>query len=162
MDELVVVVDDREKLPWTFAGVPGVTTRPGRLRAGDYSVEGLEGRVALERKSLKDLVRTISVTRDRFFGELRLLAGYRYAAIVVEGSVEDVLSGRYDSDASPESVLGSVAAIEVGWRVPVVWAGPRPVAQAYAALLLRRAARTTGEAANRPPSPQKRRQWNND
>ena len=69
------------------------------LPAGDYSVVGLEGVVAVERKSLDDFVSTVIHSRERFHRELRKLAGYRAACVVVEAGVIDVLQRRYRGEA---------------------------------------------------------------
>ena len=52
---LRVVCDSREQQPYTFAGFPAVVEVAG-LEAGDYSLAGFERRVAIERKSIQDLV----------------------------------------------------------------------------------------------------------
>lgn len=57
------------------------------LREGDYSARGLEGRVAIERKSVSDLVGSLTHGRERFVRELERLATYDFKAIVIEGSL---------------------------------------------------------------------------
>jgi len=105
------------------------------LPAGDYSVEGLEERVAVERKSLDDFVSTVIHGRARFRNELRKLAGYRAACIVVEAGVFDVLLHRYRGDAHPNAVLGSALSIILDFRIPVFFCSNRQAAcqfvQAY-------------------------------
>jgi ERCC4-type nuclease len=64
------------------------------LPAGDYSIEGLEDSVAVERKTLEDFVSTVIRSRKRFTRELQRLAGYEAACIVVEADLSDILGGR--------------------------------------------------------------------
>ena len=45
-----IVIDSREKEPYTFA----CEVQKAKLEAGDYSVQGFEQHVAVERKSLPD------------------------------------------------------------------------------------------------------------
>ena len=50
-----IIIDTREQAPFTFRHERmGATTEPGTLAVGDYSLAGLEDRVAVERKSLPD------------------------------------------------------------------------------------------------------------
>lgn len=128
--ELVpVVVDTREQRPYIFDSSKVSVTRSG-LVAGDYSLVGLEDRVAIERKSLNDLVSTVIFGRDRFRTELDLLGGYSFTAIVVEASVEDLLRGRYESKASPQSIFGIVCSIIADRQIPVYFLSDRQTAQA--------------------------------
>ncbi|MCA1987342.1 MAG: hypothetical protein LDL27_12865, partial [Desulfovibrio sp.] len=66
-----IVVDTREQRPFRFERWPAVILEPGTLPTGDYSLPGLAHRVALERKSLDDLVSCLKSTgRERFEREL--------------------------------------------------------------------------------------------
>lgn len=125
-----IVIDTREKDECVFAD----SVRK-KLDAGDYSIEGLENQVAVERKSLDDFVSTVIHGRARFRDELRKLAGYRATCIVVEAGVLDVLLHRYRGDAHPNAVLGSALSIILDFRIPVFFCSNRQAAcqfvQAY-------------------------------
>ncbi|MRR13244.1 hypothetical protein EG835_12495 [bacterium] len=122
-----MIIDTREQEPYSFD--PRLTGAVRRvLPAGDYSVEGLEERVAGERKSLDDFVSTVIHARGRFRGELRKLVGYRAACVVVEAGVADVLLQRYRGDAHPNAVVGNALSIILDFGVPVFFCGNR---QAY-------------------------------
>ena len=129
-----IIIDTREQEPYSFDSRLAVAVRRA-LPAGDYSVEGLEERVAVERKSLDDFVSTVIHGRSRFRDELRKLAGYRAACVVVEAGVVDVLLHRYRGDAHPNAVLGNALSIILDYRVPVFFCGNRQAAchfvQAY-------------------------------
>ncbi len=112
------------------------------LPAGDYSLVGMEQRVAVERKSLQDFVQTVIRSRRRFQNELRRLQGYEHACVVVEGSLRDVLDGRYTGGAHPNSVLGAAVSICVDWGVPVFFCGDRQTARQFVEAYLDRSART--------------------
>ncbi len=79
-DEFTILVDTREQTPWEFA----YPTLRGSLKTGDYSVQGLENVVSLERKSLGDLVQSVTWERERFIREVERLATFPVRAIVVE------------------------------------------------------------------------------
>lgn len=120
--QITVLVDSREQTPWRFG--PCCTIERVKLDAGDYSVAGASGRVAIERKSLQDAVQTFcSSNRERFEDELRLLQQYEFRAIVIEANVDDVMCHAYRSQAHPASVIGSTVAFWHDYGVPTIWAG---------------------------------------
>ncbi len=131
---LTIIVDTREQEEYSFDSRLAATMRRA-LPAGDYSVAGLENIVAVERKSLDDFVSTVIHNRERFRTELRKLASYRAACVVVEAGVLDVLLHRYRGDAHPNAVLGSALAIILDFRIPVFFCSNRQAAcqfvQAY-------------------------------
>lgn len=121
------MVDTREQESYTFDPGLGSTVRRA-LPAGDYSVEGLEQVVAVERKSMNDFISTVIHARSRFRNELRRLGGYKAACVVVEGNLGDVLRGKYHGAAHPNSVLGSCLSIILDFRVPVFFCSDRQAA----------------------------------
>ena len=116
----VVIVDTREQEPLPISRLP--TIRAG-LYTGDYSVAGLETLFAIERKSIEDLVSCCcSSARERFEHELHRLRGYRFKRLLVIGQRAEIELHRYRSTITPAAVLGSLAAFEVRYDLPVVWA----------------------------------------
>ena len=124
-----VIVDSREQTPFTFARWPDVEIIRAGLPTGDYSLPGLEGCVALERKSLDDLVGCLTTGRERFERELARAAGLDVFAVIVEASMEDMARGRYRSKMKPHAALQSVLAFQVRYRAPFLWAGSREGAE---------------------------------
>ena len=142
-----IVVDSRERQPFAL---PCESIRKP-LPAGDYSVEGMENRVAVERKSLSDFVSTVIHNAERFSRELLLLSAYEAACIVVEADLDAVLreSCRADlRDVAPQSMLG--AALHIGFRyhVPVFFCGSRQAARAFTEGFLRMYVRIGAGKAN--------------
>jgi ERCC4-type nuclease len=134
--KIPLVIDTREQLPWRLENRCNVTH--SALPAGDYSLAGMETRIAIERKSLADLTTTLTHGRDRFHLELSRLEDYEWAWIIVETSLQDVLDHAYVSLATPQSILGSCAAIECRYHIPIHFAGGRRMAARLAYELLRR------------------------
>lgn len=116
-----VLIDTREQRPLRFPPDLGVDCGVATLPAGDYSVRGFTHLIALERKSISDLVQTLSHGRERFENELDLLAQYRWKAILVEGRRGDVEAGIYRSLMTPQSVIGSLRAIWMKYGVATFW-----------------------------------------
>lgn len=121
---VTLIVDTREQEEYSFD--PRLVTVVRRaLPAGDYSIEGLEDRVAVERKTLDDFVSTVIHSRARFREELRKLAGYRAACVVVEAGLIDVLQKRARGDAHPNAVLGNALSLILDYRIPVFFCTTR-------------------------------------
>jgi ERCC4-type nuclease len=134
-DRVVVVVDTREQEPYAF-DPERVTIVRRALPAGDYSLEGHEVAVAVERKSIDDYVASVVRGRDRFVRELRILSGYDVACVVVEATLDDILARRYRSGAHPNAVFGATLSIIIDRSVPVFFCGDRQIAQRFVEGLL--------------------------
>jgi DNA excision repair protein ERCC-4 len=115
-----IVIDTREQEPLVFSRLQSVR---GTLTTGDYSIQGLQELFSIERKSVEDLVGCcMGENRERFERELHRLRGFRFKRLLVIGSRGEIETMRYHSRISPKSVLGSLAAWEVRFDLPVVFA----------------------------------------
>jgi ERCC4-type nuclease len=146
----VIVADSREQLPYAFDPAHAVMVRRA-LPAGDYSLDGYETSVAVERKALDDFVGSVVRGRERFLAELRRLEGYELACIVVEGTIEDVLEHRYRAGVHPNAEFGAALSIIVDHGIPIYFCGDRQVACAFVEGLLCRYHRRAASSAL-PPS----------
>lgn len=133
---LRIIQDSREQAPFRFEGFPAVVEVAG-LDAGDYSLAGFERRVAIERKSLPDLVACLGVERERFARELARLRGYDCAAIVIEASADDLRAGHFRAKLNPEAAWQSVLAFAQRYRIPFFWSESRADAEETTFHLLR-------------------------
>ena len=131
-----IIIDTREQRPYAFAGCDTVRAC---LPSGDYSVQGLEAGIAIERKSLADFVGSVTVGRERFWRELERLRPLRVRAVVVEASLAQIERGAYRSTVSPRAIFATVLAISVDFQIPVILAGNRASAEAATLWMLRRA-----------------------
>lgn len=144
-----IVIDTREQAEYGF----DCPTVRRKLEAGDYSVDGLESAVAVERKSLKDFVSTIIHDFTRFAAELQKLSLYDAACVVVEADLDACLRGlarQACRGASPESLLGATVHIGLHYGVPVFWCGSRQAARAFTDAFLRMFVRLRAEGGRRP------------
>ncbi len=124
---LVVLVDSREQTPFPFPAtvkVAGrdtpVVTQVCALRSGDYSMPGLVGIAAVERKAGTDMVNSLTHERERFDREIERLGRHRYAAIVCEAHLDEL--SRL-SAIRTSSILGSVASFYARARVATFFVG---------------------------------------
>lgn len=136
-EQLTAVIDTREQYPLDLAPLRMVS---GTLATGDYTVLGLEHVVALERKSLPDLLACIGTERERFDREVQRLLAYPVRALIVESSWHQIENGGWRSQITPQAATGSL----LGWiaaGLPVVMAGDHERAGRYVSRLLFIAAR---------------------
>lgn len=124
--EPLIVIDTREQEPLRFEHLTAITAT---LTSGDYSVAGLENLFAVERKTVADIVGSVTSGRERFERELLRLRGYRFKRLLIIGSAEEIdkhvkhIKKRYKSKANAACVVASLRAFEHRYDVPVVWAG---------------------------------------
>lgn len=83
-----IIIDTREQKPWAFAGCNTINKK---LDTGDYSIEGLEDLLCIERKnSVSEIANNIS--EARFKAEILRMNDYLYKFILLEFSLQDVLN----------------------------------------------------------------------
>ena len=144
--DFTVVVDTREQAPWKFKNIKGdksdsvrvktplgpkpsrlvvptliVSTTRKAMKTGDYSIEGLEDRVAIERKSLEDLFGCVGGDRNRFEKQLSRLNEMEFGAMVIEADWQRVLRGLPQSQLKPKTVLRSVIAWQMNYFPNIHW-----------------------------------------
>lgn len=132
----IIVVDVNETIPYRFTAIESETagqrllvstrTKPlytqGRrmitidgteYRKGlaDYSIEGLEEFIQIERKSLEDLYGTLGGRRGEFEAEIARINECEFAAVIVEASWRQILhEPPRRSQLNPRSVEGTIQA----------------------------------------------------
>ena len=139
-EQITAIVDTREQTPLDLAPL---TVEVGTLPTGDYSVKGLVNVIAIERKSLTDLLGCIGQDRERFDREVMRLLAYPVRAIVIEATWQEVEAGQWRSKITPAAAVGSL----LGWiaaGVPVVMTGDHTRAGRDVSRLLFTAARRDG------------------
>ena len=135
--DFLVLQDSRERLPWDLRPL---RVEVATLSTGDYSIRGLEDLVALERKSLGDLIGCCGSARERFQRELDRLRAFPSRAVVVEAAWSDISAGGWPGLVSPAVVASSIAS----WTsegIAFVLAGDRQGAQDFAVRFLLSCAR---------------------
>ena len=117
-----------------------ITVEVKKLATGDYSIEGHEDKVCVERKSKVDLFGTLTSGRDRFERELIRMTKMQSPHIVCEAEWSEILNDppKY-SKTKPKSIYRSVLA----WiqRYPMVhwhFVPGREVAEVWTFRILQR------------------------
>lgn len=136
-ENVVALVDTREQLPLDLAPL---RMKIGTRTTGDYRLAAAPNAVALERKSLPDLLGSFSSGRERFESELVRLLAYPVRAVVCECSWQQLQEGNWRSKLTPKQISGSI----LSWQargIPFIFAGCRSEGQNIVREILYRVAR---------------------
>jgi len=130
MGEYIIVVDTREQLPLWKKDVISK-----KLDVGDYSIEGYENKIAVERKSLSDLFGTLGGGHKRFKAELERAKSYDYFAIVIEGSFTNIMKkeypGSYHSKMEGYVILKILFTLHIKYGINIFMANNRVECKQY-------------------------------
>ncbi len=137
LKNLVIQIDSREQLPYSFDGYKTVVQK---LDVGDYSLLHCP-EIAIERKSLEDLIGSLTKGRERFEREIQRGANFRYFALVIEASLSDLANGTYRSQIVPASIIQSLLSWSVKYRTPIFFCESRQFAEKVTLSLLLKYAR---------------------
>ena len=132
-----IIVDTREQRPYSFS----VPTRTAILIVGDYSLEGGENLISIERKTADDLIGSITKGRDRFERELHRGKALDYFALVIEVSLSDLSNGRYRSEMNPKAAVQSLLTFSIRYDLPVFFCENRAFGERVTESLLLKFAR---------------------
>ena len=126
-----IIIDSREQSPFDFRDLPAdkkegggyiiVQTKRQALRTGDYSIEGMEERISIERKSIEDLFNCVGNDRDRFERQLMRLNELEKPFLVVEADWARIAKGCVHSKLQPKTVIRSVIAWQMNYFPKVHW-----------------------------------------
>jgi DNA excision repair protein ERCC-4 len=108
-ENVVALVDTREQ---QLLDLSPLRTEQATLPTGDYSLKGLEHVVAIERKSLDDLLCVVGRDRERFDREVQRLLAFPCRVLLVEATWAQIELGQWRSKLKPEAVIGSL----LGWQ----------------------------------------------
>lgn len=132
----IVLIDTREKYPFDFSRFKNWIgdAKSLALKVGDYSIEGMETLLVLERKTLTDLITTLMQERTRFSKLCEKMTKYRWRALLIEASYEDIKTPydyvEYNTLAHPNAVSGTLDALEARYGIPVIYTSLyRPLAE---------------------------------
>lgn len=147
---LPIVIDTREQNPLDFGSYPDVRIVRAKLWPGDYSLQAATRLMAIERKSVSDLIGTMrdgyagfrATTPKRFDAELLGLAGVigcggrAFVLVEPDGDAEhqgmtaggQIVAHSYRSAIEPFKILAFIQHIRINWRIPVILADTRKAA----------------------------------
>lgn len=129
----LVLRDTREQTGWDFpAKAPCLGTREATLKTGDYTLEGYEGVLAVERKRSTGEI-AANLVEGRFWRELERLDAFAHPYLVCEFTLADVLAFPHESGiprprwrslrVSAQFLLKRLMELQVRHRTRVIFAG---------------------------------------
>lgn len=89
-----LIVDTREKQPWSFDGDEAFEDVVyEKLDAGDYSIAGMEHLITIERKATVDeLFLNFTKDKERIAAEFDRLSDHLFKFVIIEETCDDVMN----------------------------------------------------------------------
>lgn len=135
-EPITIVIDSREQTPLDFApfAAYGIVAERAKLHAGDYAVKGYESHMFIERKSLNDLVGTLTHGRERFLREVYDRGAFVPCKhLVVESSWQDISAPYSFSAANPLAIVNTLYSLMMPPTSMHVFVGSRAMCAWYVA-----------------------------
>lgn len=139
-----ILESSAEQAPWDFSniimgGFHWIIKRKRQyMKTADYSIEGMEDHILIERKSPSDLVGSVCAGHRRLANEhqrmLEVVQSGGFCCLICEGSFSEIddelqTDGRY---AAAETLMGCTSRWPRVYRVPWYFAGDRRRAELLA------------------------------
>lgn len=134
----ILLVDSREKTPFDFDGDEDFASiKTSKLDAGDYSIEGIEHIIVIERKAnVDELYTNFTKDKERIYAEFDRLREHRTRIILIEQSCDDVLNphqyfvnkkglNKQDFSMPPAVVAATLTDIMLKYNAHIIFAGSK-------------------------------------
>lgn len=149
-----IIKDTREKQGYTFQPsktqyhvCKGMVSR--KLDTGDYSLEGLEDKICIERKaSVVELANNVGVSRRRFMAEIERMKTFPHKFLVLEFSLEQLMDFPEGSDIPDDEIknlrisnkymLRFLMELQINHNVHVIFCGSKKNAKWTVLSILKR------------------------
>jgi ERCC4-type nuclease len=143
-NDFTIIVDTREQQPWSFDHYVKANKK---LDTGDYSIEGLEHVLAIERKkSVCELANNI--TESRFKDVVKRLSEIKHSFVLLEFDLEDILIYPVGSSLprrlwdkikiSPSFIMKHILELQLYHNIKVVFCGDADNAEKMAEYILKK------------------------
>jgi ERCC4-type nuclease len=152
MSEFTIIVDTREQKPWSFENHTIANTK---LDTGDYSIQGLEDILCIERKrNVAEIANNI--TESRFKDVIGRIKTYKFSFILLEFNIDDVLRYPIGSTIpkkiwskiriSPQYIMKNLIDLQVENNIHVIFCGSSSTAEQIALSIMNRVYKMTMES----------------
>ena len=143
-DDFTIIIDTREQQPWAFEHY---AVANHKLDTGDYSIQGLEHLLCIERKkSVSEFANNI--TESRFKDVVIRMSQLKYSFLLLEFDLEDVLIYPVGSTVprrmwdkikiSPAFILKHILELQINHNIKVLFCGDSNNAQKMAEHILKK------------------------
>lgn len=152
INDFTIIADTREQTPWDFEHY---VVAHKKLDTGDYSIEGLEDILAIERKrSVSEIANNIS--EKRFDDVLERLNNYKHKFILLEFTLNNVLDYPVGSTV-PKKLWGNLkitgkyilkylTEISLKYDIHIIYCGSRENAEEAALCIMKRIVEMYGKS----------------
>lgn len=126
-----ILVDKREKKPYFSEDKFKNNRIETLLKTGDYSFQGGEDLITIERKSHVDLWGTLSSHERsrRFYNEISRMQEYKYRYIIIESSIRKLGYPNRYTNQNPNVIIGKVLAFMYRYGIMMIFAENRKLGQ---------------------------------
>jgi ERCC4-type nuclease len=142
--DFTIIVDTREQQPWSFDHYSKANIK---LDAGDYSIQGLQHLLGIERKkSVNEIANNI--TEPRFKDAIARLAELKYSFLLLEFDIENILNYPIGSNLpkrlwdkvkiSPSFLMKHVLDWQLVHNINVIFCGDSSSAERTAEMILKK------------------------
>ena len=142
--DFTIIVDTREQQPWSFDHYSKANIK---LDAGDYSIQGLQHLLGIERKkSVNEIANNI--TEPRFKDAIARLAELKYSFLLLEFDIENILNYPIGSNLpkrlwdkikiSPAFLMKHVLDWQLVHNINVIFCGDSSSAEKTAEMILKK------------------------
>jgi DNA excision repair protein ERCC-4 len=124
-----IIVDTREQQPWQFTDHE---VAKSKLDTGDYSIQGLEDSLAIERKKSVSEIAT-NINQERFINTLERLQTIKYKFMLFEFSLDDVMNFPIGSNipkriwskikVRPKYLVKKITEIHIKYNIHTIFCG---------------------------------------
>lgn len=143
-DNFTVIIDTREQHPWEFKYH---ATAHRKLDTGDYSMEGYEDILCIERKhGMAEIANNI--VEPRFKDVIERMSKYKYAFILIECDYDQMINYPIGSDVpqklwksikiTPQFIMRFLTELQIKHNIHVIFCGCPAWAQKTAISIMKR------------------------
>jgi hypothetical protein len=143
-NDYTIIIDTREQQPWEFFHQ---STAHQKLNTGDYSIQGLEDTIVIERKKSVSEIAT-NIIENRFKDVLQRLQAIKHKFILLEFDLDDVFKYPEGSNIpksqwkririSPTFILKNIIDWNILYNIPTIFCGSSYNAEKMASYLFKK------------------------
>ena len=143
-NNFTIIVDTREQQPWTF---DNYAKAHKKLDTGDYSIEGLEHLLTIERKKSSSEFAT-NVVESRFKDVVMRLSQFKYSFLLLEFDLEDLLIYPIGSTVpkrmwdkvkiTPSFLIKNIIELQLNHNIKVMFCGSASNAEKIAEFIFKK------------------------
>jgi hypothetical protein len=143
-NNFTIIIDTREQQPWTF---DNYAKAHKKLDTGDYSIEGLEHLLTIERKKSSSEFAT-NIVESRFKDVVMRLSQFKYSFLLLEFDLQDLLIYPIGSTVpkrmwdkvkiTPSFLIKNIIELQLNHNIKVMFCGSASNAEKIAEFIFKK------------------------